>query len=359
MRRTELRRHLAKTALDLVTEGKGILAMDESNGTCNKRFAALGIAENEPNRRVYRELLLTTPKLSDGVSGAILYDETIRQRDAAGVPFIELMKERGLLVGIKVDTGAKAFAGFDGETVTEGLDGLRERLAEYRTMGAAFAKWRGVLRIDERRLPTDGCVEANAHALARYAALCQEAGIVPIVEPEVLMEGPHDIDRCQEVTSHILRRVFAHLRALYVHLPGVVLKPSMVIQGRQAERKASVEEVAERTLAVLLDCVPASVPGIAFLSGGQPDEDATAHLAAMNQIAPNAPWTLTFSYGRALQRDALDTWRGNAAKVPAAQRALLRRIKANAEAARSPLETTLRCARSLVGSLGEATSEAR
>lgn len=318
------------TAAAMVAPGKGILAADESSGTISKRFAALGIPSTFETRRQYRESLLTAPGIDDHVSGVILYDETIRQSSADGTPFPQVLASRGILPGIKVDTGAKPLAGAKGETVTEGLDGLRERVAEYYGMGARFAKWRAVINIGAN-MPSRNALIANAHALARYAALCQEGGLAPIVEPEVLMEGDHDLARCDAVTHETLAEVFNQLRLAGVDLQGMVLKPSMVINGASGP-PASVQEVAEATVRCLLDTVPASVPGIAFLSGGQSPQVATEHLDAMARMGPH-PWTLTFSYGRALQDDALRTWAGDQANRAAAQSVLLQRTRCNGEAA--------------------------
>ncbi len=323
---------LQSTAKAMVASGKGILAMDESNATCGKRFKALGVENTVENRRSWRELLLTAPRLADYVSGSILYDETIRQSTSDGVPFPQFMDGHGLIPGIKVDTGAKDLAGFPGEKVTEGLDGLRERLAEYKGMGARFAKWRAVITIG-KAIPTKACIRANAHALARYAALCQEAGIVPIVEPEVLIDGDHTIDRCHEVTSETLGAVFAELVEQRVLPEGMVLKPSMVISGLDCPKQASVKEVAERTVECLSKHVPPNLAGIAFLSGGQGNELATAHLNAMNALHRKLPWPLTFSYARALQQPALEAWRGQRANVGEAQRRLYQRAKLNGAAA--------------------------
>ncbi len=324
---------LQSTARAMVASGKGILAMDESNGTCGKRFKALGIDNTVENRRSWRELLLSAPRLADHVSGSILYDETIRQSTSDGVPFPRFMEGRGLIPGIKVDTGAKDLAGFPGETVTEGLDGLRERLAEYQGAGARFAKWRAVISIGSG-IPSRACLRANAHALARYAALCQEAGIVPIVEPEVLIDGDHTIDRCHEVTTETLGAVFAELAEQRVLPEGMVLKPSMVIAGLGCKEQASVEEVAERTVECLLKHVPRRLAGIAFLSGGQSNELATAHLNSMNARHRDLPWPLTFSYARALQQPALEAWRGEKANVALAQARLGHRARLNGAAAR-------------------------
>ncbi|ROO26260.1 fructose-bisphosphate aldolase [Salinisphaera orenii MK-B5] len=324
---------LEQTARAMIADGKGLLAIDESTPTCGKRFADYGIDNTEDNRRDYRALLLSTPGLGENVSGAILYDETLRMTTADGTPFARMMADHGIIPGIKVDTGAKDLAGHPGEKVTEGLDGLRERLAEYHDMGARFAKWRAVITIGDG-LPSRGCYAANAHALARYAALCQEAGIVPIVEPEVLLDGDHDIDRCYAVTEETLTRLFAELRDQNVHLPGLILKASMVLPGKNAAQQADMREVAAATLRCLYATVPASVPGVAFLSGGQSNEDATAHLDAMNRLdGGRAPWKLTFSYARALQQPALDIWRGEAANVDKAQAALAHRARCNRAAA--------------------------
>ncbi|MFQ5988909.1 MAG: class I fructose-bisphosphate aldolase [Candidatus Methylomirabilales bacterium] len=321
---------LQGTAKAMVAQGKGILAMDESNPTCGRRFKKLGIENTVENRRAWRDLLLTTPKLSDYISGAILYDETIRQSTADGTPFPQYMAEHGIIPGIKVDTGAKDLAGFPGEKVTEGLDGLRERLVEYKGMGARFAKWRAVITIG-KGIPTKACIYANAHALARYAALCQEAGIVPIVEPEVLIDGDHTIDRCYDVTSETLSAVFAELKEQQVRMEGMVLKPSMVISGLDCPQQASVEQVAEKTVDCLLKNIPKNVGGIAFLSGGQSNERATVHLNAMN-ARKDLPWRLTFSYARALQQAAMETWLGKSGNAAAAQKLLHHRAKLNGTA---------------------------
>lgn len=323
---------LHETALAMVAPGKGIIAIDESTSTIKKRFEAVGIECTEENRRAYRELLLTAPNLSDHISGAILYDETLRQSSAAGVPFASLMAQAGILPGIKVDRGTVPLAGYPGELVTEGLDGLRQRLAEYATLGARFAKWRAVITIGEDT-PSGACIEANCHALARYAALCQEAGIVPMVEPEVLMDGEHDIEECYDVTEATLRSLFGSLYEHNVVLEGCILKASMVISGKGCADQAGVEEVAEWTLRCLRSAVPAALPGIVFLSGGQSDEAATAHLNAMNQMGPN-PWPLTFSYGRAMQQAALSLWSQDmGANYAAAQQTVAQRARANGQAA--------------------------
>lgn len=325
---------LEDIASAMVTPGQGILAADESSGTIKKRFDTIGLESTEENRRDYREMMFRAEAaMKDCISGVILYDETIRQKAADGTPLVDVIKASGAVPGIKVDGGAKPLAGFDGETITEGLDGLRERLAEYHGLGARFAKWRGVISIS-KDLPSWGAVKQNAQALARYAALCQEAGIVPIVEPEVLMDGKpgdHSIDRCYEVTEWVLKTVFAELYDARVSLEGMVLKPNMVIDGKNA-RKASREEVAEKTVRCLKSTVPAAVPGIAFLSGGQSDEEATAHLSLMN-AGFDMPWALTFSYGRALQAAALKTWAGKKENVAAAQKAFAHRAKMNSLAA--------------------------
>jgi fructose-bisphosphate aldolase class I len=322
---------LEEIAQAMVAEGKGIIAIDESNSTCKKRFDGVGIECTEETRRDYREMLLTVPKLSDYISGAILYDETLRQSTRAGKPFTQVMLENGILPGIKVDKGPVALAGFPGEVVTEGLDGLRDRLKEYARLGAKFAKWRAVINIGEDA-PSGTCIEANCHALARYAALCQEAGIVPMVEPEVLMDGDHDIDICYDVTEATLRSLFGALYEQNVMLEGTILKASMVVSGKDCPEQASVEEVAEMTLRCLKATVPATLPGIVFLSGGQSDEAATAHLNAMNQY--DAPWPLSFSYGRAMQQAALKLWAqdmaGNFAK---AQQTVFARARDNGLAA--------------------------
>lgn len=326
---------LTETAQAMVAPGKGILAMDESNPTCGKRLAAVGVDNSEDNRRAYRELLLTTPGLGDYISGAILYDETIRQSLADGTPFPKAMQDRGIIPGIKVDTGAKELAGHPGEKVTEGLDGLRERLKEYHDLGARFAKWRAVITIG-KDMPSRGCLEANAHALARYAALCQEAELVPIVEPEVLFDGDHSIERCFQVTREAQSRLFSQLYHQNVAFSGLVLKPSMVLAGKDAAQQSAPDQVARETLRCLRDTVPAAVPGVAFLSGGQSDQQATEHLNLMNQQAKKMqlPWQLTFSYARALQHVALTTWRGEKDKVAEAQQALLHRAKCNSAASR-------------------------
>ena len=320
---------LRAIAAELMAGDKGLLAMDESNPTCNKRFAALGIAQTEDARRTWRELIVTTPGLADSISGAILYDETIHQRLHDGRPFAQALADLGIVLGIKVDAGTKALAGHAGETVTEGLDGLRERLAGYAVMGARFAKWRAVVTIGEG-LPSASCIAANAHALARYAGLCQEAGLVPIVEPEVLMAGDHTLQRCADVTAQVLHEVFEQLHAQRVLLEGLLLKPNMVLPGLAAAHQDTVDEVAEATVTCLLRAVPAAVPGVAFLSGGQSAELASARLNAMNRrFESRLPWALTFSFSRAIQQPALEIWRGEPGNVQRAQRALQHRAACN------------------------------
>jgi fructose-bisphosphate aldolase, class I len=321
---------LHETAKALVAEGKGILAADESDGTIKKRFDSIGVESTEENRRAYRELLFTTEGVEDYISGVILFDETIRQRAADGTPFPKLLASKGIIPGIKVDKGAKPLALAPGETITEGLDGLRARLGEYRELGARFAKWRATYSIGDGT-PSEYCVWTNAHALARYAALCQEAGLVPIVEPEVLMEGDHSIQASSKATGRVLQAVYTELHDQRIDLWGTLLKPNMVLSGYDAPRRASTEEVAEATLECLYRHVPAAVPGIVFLSGGQTDEDATAHLNAMNAKGPH-PWQLSFSYGRALQAPTLKAWLGNPENVEAAQRAYYHRAKMNGAA---------------------------
>jgi fructose-bisphosphate aldolase class I len=326
---------LEDIAKAMVLPGQGILAADESTGTIKKRLDSIGVESTADTRRDYREMLFRADDaMKNNISGVILYDETLRQSAKDGTPLVELIKQAGAVPGIKVDTGAKPLAGFDGETVTEGLDGLRERLAEYHGLGARFAKWRGVINIAENR-PSRASVVANAHALARYASLCQEAGIVPIVEPEVLMDGPdstHDINQCFSVTLETLQTTFAALDDLDVNLEGMILKPNMIVPGINCPRQASVEEVAEKTVLCLKTAVPKAVPGIAFLSGGQTEEQATAHLSEMNK-SPDLPWALTFSYGRALQAAALKAWGGKSENVAAGQRAFAHRAKMNGLAA--------------------------
>lgn len=338
---------LNKIAEAMVAPGKGILAADESSGTIKKRFDSIGVESTEENRRDYREMLFrTTEAMENYISGVILFDETIRQKAADGTPLVKVIQDAGSIPGIKVDKGAKDLAHAPGEKVTEGLDGLRERLEEYHGLGARFAKWRAVIDIarDGRsHIPSRHCIRANAHALGRYAALCQEQNIVPIVEPEVLMDGDHDIDRCEEVTEFTLRTLFDELYEQRVALEGTILKPNMVISGKLCPRQASVEEVAEKTVKCFLRAVPAALPGIVFLSGGQSDVDATAHLNAMNQVK-DLPWKLSFSYGRALQAAPLEAWGGDAANVAAAQAAFLHRAKMNGLAQRGQWNPSLETA---------------
>ena len=325
---------LIDTAKALVADDKGLLAMDESTGTCNKRFAEAGIPQTVEARRAYRDLIVTAPGLGESIGGAILFDETIRQTTRAGAPFAKALADAGIIPGIKVDMGAKDLAGHPGEKITEGLDGLRARLQEYAEMGARFAKWRGVFALDER-IPSRGCIEANAQILALYAALCQENGIVPIVEPEVLMDGDNSLARCREATSKVLHRVFVHLRTQGVMLEGMLLKPNMVLPGLKSAHQGSVEEAADATVTVLREAVPAAVPVIAFLSGGQSAELASARLNAMHtRFKGRLPWALTFSYSRAIQQPALDAWRGEDANVAAAQKALVHRARCNRAATR-------------------------
>ena len=321
---------LHATAKALVAEGKGILAADESDATIKKRFDSIGVESTEENRRAYRDMLFTTEGAEEFISGVILFDETIRQTSTDGTPFPKLLESKGIIPGIKVDKGAKPLALADGETVTEGLDGLRGRLEEYRGLGARFAKWRATYSIGDGK-PSEYCIWTNAHALARYAALCQEAGLVPIVEPEVLMDGTHTIERAYHVTSRVLGAVYTELFDQRLDVEGTLLKPNMVLSGYDASDRAGVDEVAEWTLKCFYKHVPAAVPGVVFLSGGQSDEDATAHLNAMNKRGPH-PWQLSFSYGRALQAPALKAWLGKAENVDAAQRAYYHRAKLNGAA---------------------------
>jgi len=350
---------LINTAKAMVADAKGLLAMDESHPTCNKRFAKLDIPQTVEARRAYRELIMTTPGLGECISGVILFDETIRQQTKDGRPFLQVLAEAGIIPGIKVDTGAKDLAGYPGEKITEGLDGLRDRLKEYSQMGARFAKWRAVITIGND-LPSHGCIEANAHALARYAALCQEAEMVPIVEPEVLMDGDHSLARCREVTEEVLRSVFNQLNSQRVLLEGIILKPNMVLPGltcpphqavkevssgeqqyqvrltdRQPGEEQDIDEVADMTVKSLWRTVPAAVPGIVFLSGGQSAELASARLNVMNlRFKSQLPWALAFSFARALQQPALEIWRGKESNVKAAQQALLHRARCNRAARR-------------------------
>lgn len=323
---------LLETAKALVADYKGLLAMDESTSTCNKRFAAVEVKQTVEMRRKYRELLVTTPGLNESISGAILFDETIKQQTKDGTPFIKVLIDAGIIPGIKVDIGAKQLAGFAGEKVTEGLDGLRSRLFDYSNMGARFAKWRAVISIGEV-IPSQGCILANAHTLARYAALCQEAGLVPIVEPEVLMNGNHSLEKCLEVTEEVLHTVFDQLYNQHVFLEGMILKPNMVLPGLDSTDQSSLDFIAESTVKCLLNVVPAAVPGIAFLSGGQTPELASSRLNEMNKkYKSEILWALTFSFGRALQETALEIWRGDDINVVSAQKALLFRAQCNREA---------------------------
>ena len=325
---------LRDTARALVADDKGLLAMDESTPTCNKRFASLGIPQTVAARRAYRELIVTAPGLGEYIGGAILYDETIRQQKSDGTPFVQVLIDAGIIPGIKVDAGAKELAGHPGEKVTEGLDGLRDRLAEYVRMGTRFAKWRAVITIGDG-IPSWGCIHANAHALARYAALCQEAGLVPVVEPEVLMDGEHTLDQCREVTDKVLRTVFSELFAQRVMLEGLILKPNMVLPGSACPTQESIDEVADATVNCLLRAVPAAVPAIAFLSGGQSAVLASARLNAMNvKFKSRLPWALAFSFARAIQQPALELWKGREANVSAAQQALVHRARCNQAARR-------------------------
>ncbi len=325
---------LIDTAKALVADDKGLLAMDESNPTCHKRFAKLNIPQTVDTRRAYRELIVTTPGLGECISGAILYDETIRQQKKDGTSFLKVLTDAGIIPGIKVDTGAKEMAAHPGEKITEGLDGLRDRLREYSQIGARFAKWRAVIAIGDG-IPSRSCIEANAHALARYAALCQEAGLVPIVEPEVLMDGEHTLERCRKVTEEVLRMVFNQLDSQRVILEGMILKPNMVLPGLACPAQESVDEIADTTMKSLWRTVPAAVPGIAFLSGGQSAELASARLNVMNlRFKTQLPWALAFSFARAIQQPALEIWKGGDANVLAAQQALLHRAKCNRAARR-------------------------
>jgi len=331
---------LESIANALVADGKGILAADETIGTLTKRFERLKIGSTPESRRDYRELLFTTPGSAEFISGVIMYDETIRQQDSRGRPLADILAKQGITPGIKVDAGAKPLAGSEGESITEGLDGLRDRLREYHTIGARFAKWRAVIRITDR-LPSSMCVRANANALGRYASLCQEQDIVPIVEPEVLMDGSHTIERCNEVTGRVLHAVFNALYEHEVSLEGILLKPNMVLSGSLCPVQASVMEVAEATLRCLRRHVPATVPGVVFLSGGQSDVAATKHLNAISQIPESKPWKISFSYGRALQDKALATWLGNAKRYRPAQQAYFQRAKCNAAAVLGKYNATM------------------
>lgn len=332
---------LTAIAKALVADDKGLLAIDESHPTCNKRFAELDIPQTEEARRSYREMLITTPGLGESIRGIILFDETIRQQKKDGTPFVKIITDAGMIPGIKVDAGAKDLAGHPGEKITEGLDGLRDRLKEYFQLGARFAKWRAVIAIGDA-IPSRSCVEANAHALARYAALCQEAGLVPVVEPEVLMDGDHSLEQCRTATENALQTVFMQLNAQGVLLEGLLLKPNMVLPGLNGPQQASLEDVANATVQSLLRTVPAAVPGIVFLSGGQSAELASARLNAMNlQFKSDVPWTLSFSYGRALQQPALKIWHGEEANKTAAQQALLHRTRCNRAACRGEYDEAM------------------
>jgi len=322
---------LEAIARALVAPGKGILAADESTGTIEKRLRSIEVESTEDKRRDYREMLFTTPGLGDHISGVILYDETIRQSARDGVPFTKVLQDAGVIPGIKVDKGAKPLAGAGAETVTEGLDGLRERLAEYRELGAKFTKWRAVIAIEGEKMPSAYCIHVNAHALGRYAALSQEAGLVPIVEPEVLMDGDHTLERCYQVTEATLQAVFSELFSQRVVYEDMLLKPNMVVSGKDCPQRATPEEVAKATIRCFKSVVPAAVPGIVFLSGGQGDEEATANLSAMNGVGP-LPWQLSFSYGRALQAPSLKAWKGDDANVQAGQEALAHRARMNGAA---------------------------
>ncbi|MGE5820600.1 MAG: class I fructose-bisphosphate aldolase [Deltaproteobacteria bacterium] len=324
------RQELESVAQAMVAKGKGILAADESMGTIKRRFDSIKIESNENNRRAYREMLFTTKGLEEAISGVILFDETLRTKASDGTPFPQLLSKKGIIPGIKVDKGPVDLPEFPGEVVTEGLDGLRGRVKEYKELGAKFAKWRAVINIGNG-IPTYTCLEANAHALARYAALCQEGGLVPIVEPEVLLDGSHTVERCQEVTEQALKVTFTALFLHRIHLEGMILKPSMVVSGKDCPQQAGVEEVAERTIRCLKRTVPAAVPGIAFLSGGQTAERATEHLNAMNAMGAH-PWEVGFSYARALQDPALKAWKGEAGNVAAAQKIFYHRAKCNSAA---------------------------
>ena len=329
------------TARKMVVGDKGLLAMDESNPTCNQRFAALGIPETEEARRAWRELIVTTPGLGECISGVILYDETIRQHKKDGTPFVKVITDGRIIPGIKVDIGEKDLAGHPGEKITEGLDGLRDRLAECFQMGARFAKWRAVIVVGDG-IPSRGCIEANAQVLARYATLCQEAGLVPVVEPEVLMDGEHSLDRCREVTEEVLRTVFTQLYTQGMTLEGMILKPNMVLPGLTCPKQESVDEVADATVRCLLRAVPAAVPGIAFLSGGQPSEMASARLNAMNvRFKSRVPWALAFSFARAIQQPAMEIWRGKESNVLAAQQALSHRARCNRAARRGEYDAAM------------------
>ncbi|UCV21674.1 class I fructose-bisphosphate aldolase [Ferribacterium limneticum] len=334
---------LKSVAQTIVAMQKGVLAADESSPTIKKRFESINVESSEENRRRYREILFTAEGIERHIGGVILFDETLRQSTREGIPFPKLLSNRGIVPGIKVDKGTKALALFPDDKITEGLDGLADRLVEYRDLGAQFAKWRAVINIDDRSLPSMYAIRANAHQLARYAAMCQEAGLLPVVEPEVLMDGAHDIERCEAVTAQVLEAVFAELNAHRVAFEGILLKPNMVIPGKKCARQASVQEVAEATLRCLKRYVPAAVPGIVFLSGGQSDVDATDHLNAMNAMGPQ-PWEVSFSYGRALQAPVLAAWAGDESNVATAQKALLNRCHLNGLARDGKYARSMECA---------------
>jgi fructose-bisphosphate aldolase class I len=341
------RQKLIDTAKKMVADNKGLLAMDESNPTCDKRFANLGIPQTEELRCAYREMIVTTAGLNESISGAILYDETVHQHLKDGTSFIKALTDSGIIPGIKVDAGAKDMAGHPGEKISEGLDGLRERLKEYSQMGLRFAKWRAVIVVD-KDIPTRACIDANAHTLARYAALCQEAGLVPIVEPEVLMDGDHTLERCLEVTEEVLHIVFEQLYTQGVMLEGMILKANMVLPGLKCPKQESVNEVADATVKCLLRVVPAAVPGIAFLSGGQSSELASARLNSMNvRYKSRLPWELAFSFARAIQQPAMEIWHGKETNVPEAQKALYHRAKCNFYARRGEYDETIEKSTSL------------
>ena len=324
------KQELFQTAVAMVADNKGLLAADESTGTMGKRLDSIGVENAEPNRRDYREMLFRSNGFGDFISGVILYDETIRQNAADGTSLVKILQDARSIPGIKVDGGAKALPGRPTEKITEGLDGLPERVTEYYQLGARFAKWRAVIDIDEG-IPSCYAIHTNAHALARYAKICQEGGLCPIVEPEVIMDGAHDIGRCQEVTEEVIEVVYRELHLQEVYLEGTILKPNMIISGKKCATQASAEDVAQKTVETLLRCVPAAVPGIMFLSGGQSEEDATTHLDLMN-AGSDLPWKLSFSYGRALQQSALSAWKGDSANVAAGQQAFLERARANSQA---------------------------
>ena len=333
--------NIEETARELVANNRGLLAMDESEPTCSKRFAALGIPQTVDARRAYRDMIVTTPRLGECISGAILFDETIRQTTLSGIPFAKALMDAGIIPGIKVDEGAKAMAGFPGEKITEGLDGLRDRLEEYAKMGARFAKWRAVITIGQG-IPTEGCIEANAHALARYAALCQEAGLVPIVEPEVLMDGDHTLEACRSVTAQVLHTVFEQLNSQHVVFEAMILKPNMVLPGLECADQQTTDVIADETINCFLRTVPAAVPGIAFLSGGQSSDLASERLNVMNvRFKGRLPWGIAFSFARALQQTALEIWRGDSANIPAAQEALLHRAMCNKAARRGEYNSSM------------------